>query len=174
MKINSDINKKLFDYKIPYGDGVLYLLSVYYDLKESFIPDILKKKVHASNIFEYNSKEGVIWRIPLFEDMSTHFDWVKDFRILFATKNRERAGDLSACTKRMKKYFSTNPDVRKDEVMEAAELYLKNCEAQFVMKSHNFIYDDKEISELSNWIEQVREIRENEEKRFTYNTKMRE
>ena len=105
--------------------------------------------------------------IPVFKEQEQEvnskdkFEWVSNFRDLFKKVNIDRWGTLTTCKERMKKFFSENPEVRIDEVMGATELYLKNTDRNFIMKSHKFIYDgfgSSKNSTLEEWIEKYREI----------------
>ena len=163
MIISELVKDTLSRFKIQRDEGILYLLAVYLNLKVDFIPDNLKLKVHATNIFEFTSKEGIKWNMPLFEGGDIHFDWVKEFRSLFSSRNRERAGSLTVCTTRMKKFFSLYPFVRKDDVIQATKLYLESVkDPTYILKSQNFIFDDKFVnSELLDWVNDYLELKDN-------------
>lgn len=105
--------------------------------------------------------------IPIFKEQEQEtqsadkFKWVSKFRDLFKQVNPDRWGTLSTCKERMKKFFSENPEVRVDEVMDATIMYLKNTDRRYIMKSHKFIYDGvgtSRNSTLEEWIEKLREV----------------
>jgi hypothetical protein len=154
MNINQDILKRLQDFKIEKDTGLTYLIGMYLGYKPK-IPEEMRKKIFATNIFEYSKKEGVIWKIPLLEDQDVYFEWVKfDFRNLFARVNIERGSTTSLCTKKMKIFFAKNPHVRKEDVIKATEAYIRSVDnPQYIVKADNFIYDDKSNSLLLQWIE---------------------
>lgn len=162
MKINSKLKSLLAEFNIPYEDGLAYLLCVYYKLNPSYIPDVLIKKILFSKVFEIQANGDIVWHIPLYEGHEIgKFEWVKEFRALFAKANKTRSGTLSTCVNRMKTFFAENPDIRKEEVMGATELYLKNVSSpEYVMKSHKFIFDGAGVnrnSTLELWVEIYRE-----------------
>lgn len=107
------------------------------------------------HIFEEQTKESTL---------TDKFAWVGKFRDLFKQANPDRWGTLSTCKERMKKFFSENPEIRVDEVMDATEMYLKNTDRRYIMKSHKFIYDGAGTSRnstLEEWIEKFREVSKN-------------
>ena len=161
MVVNSRILQIFTQYGINHEDGLTYLLTLYYNLKPSYIPDLLKRKVLASKIIELDSKQGTIWNVPLFEEQLTNFEWVKDYREVFKKANPDRAGSLKTCIARFKRFFAENPDVRLDEVKGAVNMYFKSLKnPEYVITSHYFIYKGKgvdEVSELQTWIERFRE-----------------
>jgi hypothetical protein len=63
---------------------------------------------------------------------------------------------------RMKLFFSENPHVRKEDVLEATTLYLRNVESQYVKTAERFIYDGQgnyKMSMLSQWVDRVLEAK---------------
>ena len=73
---------------------------------------------------------------------------------LFKAKNPERRGVKADVLKRMKKFFVNNPSVRKDEVFQATENYLKNVsEPIYCKKSHKFIYEIDGTSMLKDYVD---------------------
>jgi len=61
--------------------------------------------------------------------------------------------------KRMKKFFSENPDIRKDEVIGASVMYIKNTETRYVRQPHYFICKGvgiEKVSDLLLWIDKYR------------------
>lgn len=163
--LNKEIKEELSKYKIPYEEGVLCLLALYYGLDKplpSIIPEILFKKVLATGIVIYD-KGSLTWKVPLFETQEINFAWVADFRTIFKKLNPDRAGSLNTCLSRMKKFFSENPSVRSSDVMGALSLYLKSVkDPQYLITSHKFIYDGagaSRNSHLEEWLEKYYEIR---------------
>lgn len=161
MKINTEIVQKLKDYNIAIDDGILYLMSLYFKLDASYIPNNIKLKMNATNIFTVDSKRRITWNIPIFEEQLNNFEWVKSFRNAFKKKNPDRVGSLVTCVERFKEYFAMNPHIRVDDVKGATMMYIKSVnDPQYLMKSHNFIFmgtKNKRVSELDNWIERYKE-----------------
>ena len=159
--INSEIKEILRENDILIVDGLSYLLSLYYDCISSFTPDILKLKMLTTNIFEISEKQGVIWRVPLFEEQLTNFEWVTEFRDAFKHINPERAGDLNTCVLRFKRFFAKYPQYRVEDIKEATNAYFKSVSSpKYLMKSHKFIFEGQinaGSSELLTWLERIKE-----------------
>lgn len=165
MKINSEVIKILKSNNISLDDGLTFLISLYYDLKPTFIPTVLKAQILSCGVI--TSKEGeVFWTIPLFEETIAHFEWVKEYREAFKKINPERAGNLNTCISRFKKYFAENPEVRVEDVKDAVNMYFRSIrDPQYLMKSHNFIFMGQaanRTSELEVWVERAMEIKKSE------------
>ncbi len=162
MKINREVIEKLRNNGIEIDEGLTFLLSLYHDLKPSYIPNSIKSKVLTTNIISFT--EGSInWEIPLFGEVVTHFEWVKEYRDSFKKINPERAGNLTTCTSRFKKYFAENPHIRVEDVRDAVNMYFRSVrDPQYLMKSHNFIYMGQaanRTSELEVWVERALEVK---------------
>ena len=59
----------------------------------------------------------------------------------------------------MKKLFSEYPSIRKDEVIEATKLYIRNNDTRFIRQSHYFISKGSggdKTSDLITWIDVYR------------------
>lgn len=143
MEINEKVKKILQEFHIPLNDGIPYLIGLYYGYEPTYIPDALKLKVNRTNIVtvdEKTKKGGLQWNIELFSGQETNFDWVKNWMELFREKNKTRVFSLSSCKKRMKKFFATYPQYRKDDVIGATEMYLRNLEDKnYMITPHYFI-----------------------------------
>lgn len=127
--------------------------------------DTLQKMV-AAGILEESDVTGYSLKMPTFaaqvEDSKDKFSWVGEFRNLFKQVNPDRWGTLSTCKERMKKFFSENPEVRKEDVMEATVMYLNNTDFRYIMKSHKFIFDGTGTarnSTLEEWLEKLEHVR---------------
>lgn len=155
--INEEIRNKLKG-KINIDNGILYLLSLYYDLEEDIIPLQIKSKVNSLGIISLDKDNSINWNIPLFEEQEIHFQWVNDFRKLFIDKNIERAGSSKLCIKKMKKFFSLYPHIRKEDILLATENYINSIkDYNYLVKSHNFIYRENNTDDslLLNYVENI-------------------
>lgn len=166
MEINSEILTTLEEFKIRREDGIPYLLSLYFGYNPTYIPDDIKLKVNLSKIVEAD-KAGFKWNIPLFEGQEIAFEWVKtEYVELFRPYGK--ATNVREATERMKRLFAKNPDIRKEEVLGATELYLFN-ESNFARLPHYFIEKGKggeRTQDILDWIDKYRsthqEIRNND------------
>ena len=139
MTINPEITKILKQFKIREEEGICYLLCMYYCLNPipDFIPDSLKSKVIATNIFSFN--KGVLtWNVPKFEKHNIHFEWVEKEYIPLFTKIG-KLPYVKECQIRMQQLFAEHPDIRKEEVLEATKQYISTTEVNFVRQPHYFI-----------------------------------
>ena len=112
--------------------------------------------------------------IPLIakeEEIDKVWLWVKtEYLQMFVEQGKQ--GIFKESLSRMKKFFSENPDVRKDEVIGATQLYIKNTDRKFIRQPHYFISKGvgyEKISDLLLWVEKYRELHkeEDEERHLT-------
>ena len=179
MKINPEIDKILKNSKIDYNEGTLILLAIYYYLNKP-LPDYIPEKTYlrllTTNIVTINNNNTVTWNVPLFEEQVTNFDWVISYRNAFKKLNPDRAGTLSTCLIRMKKFFSENPHVRVDDIKGAVAMYFRSVrDPQYLITSHKFIYEgtgNSRNSPLEGWLEKYYEAVSQEDNRISETRKM--
>ena len=141
---------------------VLVLLAHYYNV----IPDSFRityeeeiKAVYFLGIVTPNEDFTSItnWNIPLFNSDTIADEWawvISEYRILFTKRRGDAGGTIASCVDKMKKFFAENPSVRKDDVMEAAKLYIKQTpDPKFLQKASYFINKNKTESRLSEYLE---------------------
>ena len=111
---------------------LVYLLSLYFNLNSQMIPENVKDFTNRLGIIDRNYKKGTIkWLVPLFDSTITNeivadWRWVhNEYRTLFMTIRSDAGGDKQGTLNKMKKFFSEHPDVRKDDILNAANSYLK-------------------------------------------------
>lgn len=159
MNINQEILEILTEYKVHKDDAICYLIALYYGYKPSYIPDDFKVRLNTLKIYE-EDKGSIKWNIPLFEGQQTAFEWVKtEYVPLFKAANPERGGHVREATARLKKLFAKNPEIRKDDVMGATKMYIKNTDSKYIMFPHYFITkgDGADRTEvILNWIEKYK------------------
>ena len=164
MEINQQIRDLLDSFGINQEDGLSYLLSVYYDCRPSYTPTILIQKINATNILGIGASRELIWNIPLFVasvETDGKWDWVKLWNKSFGDINPKRRGTDKDCISRMKKFFTENPEVRKEDVVNATQMYFSSLsDRQYLISSHYFIYKgvgrDK-LSALAGWVERYQQ-----------------
>lgn len=158
---NTQIRDTLTKHNIPIHDGISYLLCQFYGTDPSYIPKDLERKVLATNILTMDYDSGNIkWNIPLFEEQETGFEWIGEWMDLFKQINPERRGVKSDVLRRMKKFFINNPSIRKDEVFEATNNYLKGIsDPKYCKKSSKFIYEMDGTSMLLDYVEKIEQER---------------
>ncbi len=162
MKINPQIVTVLQEFNIPVADGVAYLLSIYFNCRPSYTPPLLVQRMNVTNILGIDANREVIWHIPLFEqDSQDKWQWVVEWNAEFKRINKLRKGPDKDVITRMKAFFADNPDVRKEEVIGATDLYFKSLNsAEYLISSHYFISKGvgrDRVSALYGWVEKYRE-----------------
>jgi hypothetical protein len=155
---NTDLISLLKKERINVDDALTYLLSLYYEIKPSYIPQKLESAILALNIVNRNFSSNVlVWNINLFEEQITNFEWIEEFRNMFKSINPDRVGTKIDTLKRMKKFLQENPMTSVSEILEATRLYLGTLtNSVYCKKAHKFIYDT-EGSVLLEYIEKLRE-----------------
>ena len=164
MEINQQIRDLLDSFGINQEDGLSYLLSVYFECRPSYTPTILIQKINATNILGIGASRELIWNIPLFVasvETDGKWDWVKLWNKSFGDINPKRKGTDKDCIIRMKKFFAENPEVRKEDVVNATQMYFSSLtDRQYLISSHYFIYKgvgrDK-LSALAGWVERYQQ-----------------
>jgi len=170
MEINKEILEILLKNNIRKDDGICYLISIYYNFKPDYIPDVLKQKIHTSKIFEVDSNDSIQWNIPLFYNQETKFEWVKtEYLTLFRQASFEKSGHIKESIRRMKKFFADNPDVRKDEVISATDMYLRNTDYRYIRLPHYFISKGSGVNKTSDLLDWIEKYRESEKSNVTTN-----
>src|SRR5688572_22495468 len=123
MEINPEIKSILKGCKIDVQQGILCLLSIYFDLDaERIIPEDLIKKINFTKIIEkdYTSKT-ITWNVPLFAGQEVGaFAWVNEWMNPFGTIGTPaRRGTTKEVIARMKEWFAKNPEYRIEDVFAA-------------------------------------------------------
>lgn len=176
---NEAILNKLIEFEISNTDtALLYLLSIYYGLDPSGIPDDVIKKVNLTKICERDFSKNVKaneqfptkWNISLFveseQPVDKNWDWIEKYREMFkevgALGGRiDAKGDAKGTLTKMKKFFAENPHVRVADVMKATEIYLNQFKLgrqapKFIKRADYFIsktLQGSPTSDLSMYVE---------------------
>ena len=162
MEINPEVEELLKEYKINRSAGLLVLLGIYYELDvDTVCPTEAVQAINITKIVEkdYTSKT-VKWNVPLFRGQEVAFDWVKDWLEGFGRVNVDRKGELSTSIKRMKEFFSKNPEYRKEDVYAARDFYFGTLTSnKYCMKSHKFIYDGVGVMKNSTLLEYCQKVK---------------
>lgn len=157
LDFNSEIKEIFNSNSISLHDGLSYLLCLYYGTDPSFIPKELERKVLATNIVTKDySNDEVKWNKSLFEETEIGFEWIGEWMDLFKDKNPERRGIKADVLKRMKKFFVNNPSIRREQVFDATQMYLRTVDNPiYCKKSHKFIYELDGSSMLLDYVERI-------------------
>lgn len=165
MKLNEQIKEVLREYNISVDDALPYLFSLYYNFSPTYIPDLIKQKVNMTKIVA--NKTGIItWNIPLFEvtgNIDNRWEWVEnEYVSLFNPIGKDKYKREALI--RMKKLFAENPDIRKEEVIGATELYLYNTNPKYVRFPHFFLRKGRGVEETQDILEWVDKFRLTQER----------
>ena len=179
--VKQEINPKVLELldrnNVPRDEGVLCLLAIYHGLTEIYTFEekyelIFKQINHCGIVIRDYGKTGVLWNVPLYDleagIAEDNWEWVrKEYRTLFSQRNPARSGGLKACIDRMKDFFSKHPEVRKQDIIDAAELYLSTTtNPEYIMSADYFIWKDKgknQRSMLETYLELSQGIKEKKE-----------
>lgn len=156
---SQEVDNLIKENGLPLQNSRIYLLCRYLGVDK--IPWILEKnrrKIDSLGIFIEEEGTAVKWNMEpvIFDD--DDFAWVYDYMELFSKRNDRRTGDYVEVKERMKEFMRENPDVSKEEVMEATKLYLTDRNYKYVSASFYFIYDKKKESKLRKYISKIRKM----------------
>lgn len=183
-EINPEIRERLKEVNIlnyeDTSDAFLYLFAIYYELSTDTIDKRVINTVNIAKIVERDySNKILVWNIKLFkselEPVDENWDWVNtEYRQLFKNINPNRAGDKAGTLNKMKKYFSLHPIIRKDEIIDAAKMYIQleivnQSKENYLTSADYFIskqLDGVKQSKLDMYIEMIREQGSNNDGRF--------
>lgn len=157
LKINEEVKQELQRIGVHLNEGIPILLGIYFGYSPEYIPHSLRTKVLSSKIISMDYKsETLDWKIPLFEGKEEEFGWVEEYMDMFKKINKDRRGLKSTAIKRMKKFFATYPDIRKEEVFQATKEYMKTVsDPTYLITSHKFI-SNIEGEPLKDWVDTIR------------------
>ena len=138
LNFNTDVVQLLKDNDININDGKLILIALYFNLRPTFVPDDLKHKIFKLGLFTYDkSKKEIKWKFDIFNQ--SEIDWLDEYRDLFKNVNKERKGDKKTVNNKLKKFMINYPTVTKEQIINAAKLYLREQNPTYVMDSGYFI-----------------------------------
>lgn len=162
-KFNPEILSLLSLYEIPRNSGLTCLLAYYYDTQTDYIPAEIHTQLLAAGIISFDMEDNLIWNISLFEgEVASKFDWVeKEYCPMFLQHDSKMLPFEKESKIRMIKFFKENPDIRKDDVINAVELYFKEKPYPMVDSPHYFIEKGRgvdKVCKLYNWVMRLREL----------------
>lgn len=170
MEINEEVLEILKEFKVFPADGICYLISLFHGYNPTYIPEEIRKKVNMSGIV-VNNNGNLHWNVPLYNNQMTGFDWVtKEYIPLFEDANSDKRGSKASAISRMKKLFAKYPDIRKDEVLGATNMYILNTDSKYIRMSHYFIEKGAgaaKTMDILDWIEKYRLSKQNDTGRIS-------
>jgi hypothetical protein len=131
MEFNIRVKNKIKDAGFQQDDILTYLTALYYNLKPSFIPELVKKQTNVLNIVERDYKHNTLkWNYKLFveNELPAEIDkwaWVdSEYRSLFKAVRTTAGGSKRACIIKMKKFMESS-DATKEDIIKAAMIYIQ-------------------------------------------------
>jgi hypothetical protein len=177
-QINPEIVETLNKFNIKDKSAALIYL---FCIRENIVIDndfmvkheLTVKQVHISKVCELVGIENIQWNIPFYvsdiEPDDDNWKWVKEYQKVFKDIRADKGGSLADCVRRMKKFFAEHPEVRKEDVIDAARLYTTTCDNwNYLQNAHYFIskgVSNLKTSRLEQYLELVYEYRREEEQR---------
>jgi hypothetical protein len=169
MTINEEVKNLLKDHNIDEAKGLLVLLAIYHNIPfDGYLESFFAQELSEINIIKIVDRsypdENIIWNIPLFNDaelnLATEWSWVLDeYRPLFRNIDKSKGGTPISCVRRMKKFFAEHPEVRKQDVIEAAKMYIETVnDPRYLQQADYFIIKDTKSLNVTSRLEQFLEI----------------
>lgn len=169
MTINPKVIEILQQLDIDTTEGILYLTATYYKLpiNEALekVMEVSIRKVNLTKIVERDyEKNTVKWNVPLYLGEKLEepkWFWVdEEYRKLFKDIRPDRAGTSVSCLRRMKDFFRENPEVRKEDIMEATKLYIQELDnPEYLQGADYFIKKGVGVnatSRLTSYLERIK------------------
>ena len=166
MNLNPELKPIFKEFNIDPAQGLFCLLSIYHNIPltgqlESLLFSTMMQ-LNIAKIVDKDYKTGtVVWNTPLYEGEQNEWEWINtEFRPLFAAVNRLKAGSLSSCTRKMKEFFKKHPAVRKQDVIEAAKMYIQSVnDPTYLQQADYFIFKNSDTkSSFTSRLEQYLEL----------------
>ena len=165
MEINPQVKAILKGNKIDETKGLLYLLALHFKLNPiGVIPEEDMRRIILCRIIEKDHLSNSIkWNYPLFAGTEAGaFDWCVEWMHSFSQIGNQRITPSSTAIviRRMREWFSKNPEYRKEDVFAARDLYFRTerPSSKFVKTSYKFIQEG-DVSMLLMWCERAKELK---------------
>lgn len=193
MEINPDVLKILDHYKIPRGEALTYLISLWYGYRASYIPQELMATVGRLDIYKRRESDmKLFWTMPLFivkktveekrteafkaemaelgstptpEPMPFDDSFIEKYRKIFKDKNTLKSCSIKEIKPRMKKLLA-DPDITPEIVLGATKMYVNNTGRTYIMLPHYFIekgVGSAKTQTILGWIERYNEFKKRDE-----------
>jgi hypothetical protein len=162
MKINEKIYENLKGTGIKIGDALLFMMSNHFNIDSTLITSNIKTVCGLAGLTIMNKdSKGYRNLIPLFSDETlkdSAWDWV-DTEYISLFKSLNITAPKKDVIIRMKNLFSENPDIRKDDVIKAAKMYIENTDVKYIQQPHYFILKGIGVAKTQNiliWVDKVK------------------
>lgn len=164
IKVNPIILEEISKAGIDTYFGIHFLFDMYFLNRDSSkVPESVKRAMEIHGFVKCTSGD-LEWKYPLFTENGVaiedpKWDWIiTEYVMLF--KPYGKAKNKRECITRMKNLFSENPDIRKDEVIGATNMYLRSVkDPQYVRHPHYFLskgVGNDKTQDILDWITEYR------------------
>lgn len=169
MKINPELKEVFREFNINPPAGLMCLFSIYNEIPLSGeLASVLEPVMMQINVAKIVDKDyhtgSITWNIPLYEGEENEWSWIdREYRPMFRTLDKLKAGSISSCTRKMKEFFKKHPAVRKQDVLAATKIYLATItDTQYMQGADYFIFKNSDnrssfTSRLEQYLEVLRE-----------------
>ena len=177
MRLNPELREIFDEFNIDPAAGIYCLLSIYHGIaikgELAKILEPVMMQINVAKIVEKDYKSNtLIWNTTLYEGEEHEWSWVDlEYRPLFKAANKLKGGSSSSCTRKMKEFFKKHPSVRKQDVIEAARLYISTeRDPTYIQQADYFISKNSDVkasftSRLEQYLELINESRAPAERR---------
>lgn len=167
MKLNAQLKEVFSEFNIDPAQGLFCLLSIYHNIPiTGKVFDLLNPtmmQINVAKIVEKDYTRGgtVVWNVSLYEGEETEWKWIDtEYRPLFRAINKLKGGSTTSCNRKMKDFFKSHPAVRKQDVLDAAKLYISSVnDPQYLQQADYFIFKNSDTkSSFTSRLEQYLEV----------------
>lgn len=172
QKINPQIIEILNHHRVPHGDVLTYLVSLWFGYKAEYIPQGLIDEVDEYDIFTRDQYSRITWVIPLFilpetadpQENIVFVNFLKDYIKIFKDRNPEKRCSPREVSARMTELLKDPlTGTNMEEVLEVANYYVNQTDSRYIMMPHYFISKGIGLARTRTilaWIERWREHKE--------------
>ena len=145
-EINPEVVEILKEFRINKDAGILCLLGIHYGLDvDTVVPEEVVKAVNLTKIVEKDytvARHNLLkWNVPLFQGQMNEWSWVRDWNDRWKVAPDRKASNPDVL-KRMQDFFKKYPHIRKEDVINATDLYFRGVSSpQYLKNSAAFIFD---------------------------------
>lgn len=164
-KLSKTIPKLIKEAELDPDLMLSFLIPLYYGIENPQTTEEYKNKAVELKLVKKSGKK-YIPLLNLTDDITpSNFDWVeKEYVHLFSPIGKNT--NANEATRRMEYLFKDNPDLTKEEILEATKMYLRSTNAKYVRLPHYFIRKGmgRNVTEdILVWVENYREAVRNRE-----------
>lgn len=160
--LNTKIYELCVKHKIDPEVAYTALFILYHEFSNKALQAAFEDTLSSLSILgifkiNYSDEENKIeWLIPLYGDSVCEDEWTwvtTEYMKLFKDLRKDAGGAPSANISKMKKFFASHPSVRKDDIIDAAKLYIQQItDVKYLQRADYFILKGKVESRLEEYL----------------------